>query len=384
MKQREPFTYDRIFCPGPTPVPRQAHIASQESAAIYHRSEEFYRDFLQCADLLAPVFGSKNRPVILTCSGTGAMEATLLKLTAPGDEIVCVVGGKFGERWEQLARAFQCQVEVVAVEWGHAPTAAQILAAISRQKSTKAIFMQANETSTGAYYPVEALAREIRASYSGFLIVDAISSLGAHSMQLDAWQIDAVVAGSQKGFGIPPGLAFVAMSDRAWQHPSQRPRFYFDLDKERKGQAEGRTAWTPATTLIYALKAALEQMHQVGLEQVAEHHTTLAKAARAGVQAIGLQLFPTHPSNALTTPSLPSSIDGSKLIKRLRARFGAFFAGGQDQLKGKIIRIAHLGFVSRFDLLDAMAAFEFGLAEEGYRHDLGAGVKAAMQILHET
>lgn len=384
MTKREPFTSDRIFCPGPTPVPRAAHIAGQESAAIYHRAEEFYRDFVHCADLLSPVFGCKSRPVILTCSGTGAMEATLLKLTAPGDEVVCVVGGKFGERWEQLARTFQCQVEVVAVEWGHAPTAAQILAAVSRQKSTKAIFMQANETSTGAYYPVEGLARDIRASYSGFLIVDAISSLGAHSMRLDDWQIDAVVAGSQKGFGIPAGLAFVAMSDRAWQHVSPRPRFYFDLDKERKGQAEGRTAWTPAITLIYSLKAALEQMHQVGLDQVTAHHAALAKAARAGVIAMGLKVFPTHPSQALTAAALPPGIDGSKLIKRLRSRFGAFFAGGQDQLKGKIIRISHLGFVSRFDLLDALAAFEFGIAEEGYRHDLGAGVKAAMQILHES
>jgi aspartate aminotransferase-like enzyme len=381
MFDRDPFTPDRIFCPGPTPVPRAAHVAAQESAAIYHRSEEFYRDFLRCTELLAPVFGSKGRPVILTCSGTGAMEATLVKLTEPGDEVVCVVGGKFGERWEQLARTYQCDVQAVKVEWGHVPTAADILAAIGRQKKTKAIFLQANETSTGAYYPVEALARELRKSFAGHLVFDSISSLGAHAMRMEDWGIDAVVAGSQKGFGIPPGLAFVALSERAWAQKSARPRFYFDLDKERKGQAEGRTAWTPATTLIYSLKAALEQMHQVGLERVVQHHTQLADAARAGVAAMGLSLFPQQPSNALTTPLVPAGIDGSKLVKRLRGRFGAFFAGGQDQLKGKIVRIAHLGFVSRFDLLDALAALEFGLAEEGYRHDLGAGVKAAMQSL---
>lgn len=379
MIVREPFTTDRIFCPGPTPVPRAAHVAAQDSAAIYHRSDEFYRDFIRCADLLGPVFGSRQRPVILTSSGTGAMEATLLKLTNPGDEVVCVVGGKFGERWEQLARTYQCQIEVVNVPWGDAPTSAQILAAIRRQKQTKAVFLQANETSTGAYYPVESLARELRQDYPGLLIFDAISSLGAHAMQMDAWGIDAVVAGSQKGFGIPAGLAFVAMSERAWEQKTSRPRFYFDLDKERKGQAEGRTAWTPASTLIYSLKAALEQMHQIGIERVVEHHGQLADAARAAMRAMGLSLFPKHPSNALTTPALPVEIDGSKLVKRLRSRFGAFLAGGQDQLKGKIVRIAHLGFVSRFDLLDALAAFEFGLAEEGYRHDLGAGVKAAMQ-----
>ena len=173
MMLREPFTTDRIFCPGPTPVPRAAHTAAQDAAAIYHRSDEFYRDFLRCAELLGPVFGTKQQPVILTCSGTGAMEATLIKLTNPGDEIVCVVGGKFGERWEQLARAYQCNIEVVNLAWGDAPTSEQILAAVKRQRQNKAVFLQANETSTGAYYAVERLARELRQIYSGFLIFDA-------------------------------------------------------------------------------------------------------------------------------------------------------------------------------------------------------------------
>lgn len=382
MERRDPFLSDRIYCPGPTPVPAFVHRALADAAPIYHRSEEFYRDFRRCRELLAPVFGSREQPVILTSSGTGAMEAVLVKLTDPGDEVVTVVGGKFGERWEKLAQAYQCAVQTVSVEWGQAPTASAILQAVGRQRATKAIFLQANETSTGAYYPIESLVRELRTQFHGLVVVDAISSLGAHSMRQDDWQIDAVVAGSQKGFGVPPGLAFVSLSARAWAKAYQRPRFYFDLDKELKGQAEGRTAWTPASTLVYGLKAALEQMHEVGLDEVVRHHERCALAARAAAQAMQLEIFPaTCPSQALTVPRVPAGIDGTKLVKRMRTRFGAFMAGGQDQLKGKIIRLAHLGFVSRFDLLDAIAALEFALGEEGYKFDLGAGVHAAMRSL---
>lgn len=378
---REPFTTDRIFCPGPTPVPKAALVAGTETS-IYHRTDEFYRIFLRATELLQPVFGSRNRPIILTSSGSGAMEAAVTNLTAAGDEVVAVDGGKFGERWRKLAQAYGCKTEVVPVEWGHAPTAEQILAAIKRQAKTKAVFFQANETSTGVYYPVEELVRAIRKEYDGLVVVDCISSLGAHAMKMDEWQIDCVVAGSQKGFGIPAGLAFIALSDKAWGQISNRPRFYFDLQKERKGQAEGRSAYTPANSLIMSLVAALEVMHQTGLDVMLAHHQHLAEAARAAVQGMGLKLFPTGPcSNALTAVTLPPSVDGSKLGKRLRQRFGTFFAGGQDQLKGKIMRIAHLGFVSRFDLIDALAAFEFGLAEEGHAFDLGSGVKAAMQSL---
>lgn len=379
--ERELFTPDRLFCPGPTPVPK-AVLDAGETTSVYHRSDEFYKVFRGAAELLKPLFGTKDLPIILTSSGSGAMEAAVTNLTAPGDEVVLVKAGKFGERWEKLTQAFQCQAEIVNVTWGEAPTAAMILAAVARQKQTKVIFLQANETSTGAYFPVEQLAREIRKTYSGLIVVDAISSLGAHPMRMDDWQIDCVVAGSQKGFGLPPGLAFVAMSDKAWKSLSTRPRFYFDLAKERKGQAEGRSAYTPAATLVFMLKAALDEMHKLGVEKVFEHHATMARAARAAAGALGLELFPsTAPSNALTVFTVPNGVDGQRLVKRIRQRFGMFFAGGQDELKGKIVRFAHLGFVSRFDLIDGLAALEFALAEEGYPIDLGAGVKAAMQAL---
>jgi aspartate aminotransferase-like enzyme len=378
---REPFTTDRLFCPGPTPVPSAA-VQAGTATSVYHRTDEFYKAFQATAAMLAPFFGAKNAPIILAASGTGGLEAAVQNLTAAGDEVVVVNGGKFGERWEKLASAYQLKAEVVKLEWGTVPTAAQLLDALGRCRAPKALFIQANETSTGVYYPVEALVKAVRAKFSGFIVVDCISSLGAHAMRMDDWGVDCVVAGSQKGFGIPPGLAFVALSDKAWSNLSARPRFYFDLARERKSQLEGQTAWTPATTLILSLKKALEMLHETGLDRVTAHHQQLADATRAAVAAMGLTLFATsNPSNALTAVNVPAGMDGSKLVKSLRSRFGMIFAGGQDHLKGKIVRIAHLGFVSRFDLIDGLAAFEWALAEAGHRFDLGQGVKIAMQKL---
>lgn len=390
MMDRDLFTPDRLFCPGPTPVPAAVAKASVDNMAIYHRSDEFYAVFRRAALALAPLFGSKTQPIILTSSGTGAMEAVLVNLTAPGDTVVVVNGGKFGERWEKLAAAYGCHADVVRIPWGQAPTAAAILDAIRRQQQgqtktkTKAVFLQANETSTGAYYDVAVLAKALRSAgdFDGLIIVDAISSLGAHAMRMDDWQIDAVVAGSQKGFGLPPGLAFAALSERAWSSLSQRPRFYFDLARERKGQAEGRSAWTPAASLIFALDSALNQLHGMGLDQVIAHHVWMAEAARAAVHALGLELFAANaPSNALTAITVPQGVNGQNLVKRLRQRFGMYFAGGQDDLKGKIVRFAHLGHVNRFDLLDGIAALEFALREEGHTVQLGRGVSAAMAAL---
>jgi aspartate aminotransferase-like enzyme len=379
IQHRELFTPDRLFCPGPTPVPK-AVLEAGGATSIYHRSDEFYKVFRRAAELLKPLFGTSGLPLILTASGSGAMDAAMTNLTAEGDEVVVVRGGKFGERWEKLANAYKCKTEVVAVESGKAPTADAIMTAVRRQKATKAIFFQANETSTGAYFGVEALTRALRREFKGLIVVDCISSLGAHAMQMDAWEIDAVVAGSQKGFGMPPGLAFVALSDRAWRSLSSRPRFYFDLAREKKGQEEGRSAFTPAASLVFMLREALEELHKADVDKVLAHHALLAGACRAAVKAMELELFAgSAPSNALTAITVPPDVDGQKLVKRLRTRFGMFFAGGQDELKGKIVRFAHLGFVSRFDLIDGVAALEFALHEEGHPGTLGTGVSAAMQ-----
>jgi aspartate aminotransferase-like enzyme len=375
---RETFTPDRLFCPGPTPIPPEVTRASQ--CQIYHRSEEFAQVFKHCAQSLKPLFGCETQPIILTSSGTGAMEAVMVSLTAPGDSVVVVNGGKFGERWEKLATAYQCQVSVLTVPWGEAPKPHDVVKRANSQ--TKAVLIQANETSTGAYYPVSEIAHALRNSgYQGLIMVDAISSLGAHEMKMDLWKIDAVVAGSQKGFGLPPGLAFVALSPQALAMPSNRPRFYFDLFKEYKGQSEGRSAWTPAISLIYGLKESLAQMEKVGFQNIVLHHEKLAKGTRAAVSALGLELFAKNaPSQALTSIKVPQGIDGVQLLKRLRRRFGMFVAGGQDELKGKIIRFSHLGFINQFDILDGLAALEFALLEEGYSFEVGCGVKAAMSL----
>jgi len=311
------------------------------------------------------------------------MEAAMVNLTAPGDSILVVKGGKFGERWEKLGKAYACEVTTLTFENGAAAEPQKVLEA-ARNVRPKALFMQANETSTGVYNPVEEIARTLRSGgYDGLLIVDAISSLGAHEMRMDEWKIDAVVAGSQKGFGLPPGLSFIALGQRAWSMLSERPRFYFDLARERKGQeVEGRSAWTPAHSLVLALDVALTEIERLGPGGFPAHHARLAEAARRAMAAVNLPLFPkTHPSNALTTFTVPAGLDGGRLLKRIRGRFGMFFAGGQDELKGKIVRFAHLGFVSRFDLLDGLAALEFALHEEGHAFTLGAGVQAAMQRL---
>lgn len=334
--------------------------------------------------MLAPVFGIKNLPVILTCSGTGGLEAAVVNLTASGDKVAVVNGGKFGERWDKLNRSYGCEVATLEIPWGQAPSSAAVLELIKKQQGTKVLFLQANETSTGAYYGIETLVPAIRKQFNGLIVVDCISSLCAHEMKMDEWGIDAVIAGSQKGFGLPPGLAFIALSDRAWANISNRQRFYFDLPRERKGQEGGRSAWTPASTLVLGLHAALKAIHQTGLPQLYNHHDRMARASRAFAAAINLQLLcPEHPSNSLTSMSIPDGVDGNKVIKLLRTKFQAFFAGGQDQLKGKVVRYAHLGFVSILDVIDGLTALEFVLSECGHKFDFGAGVKAAMQELQK-
>lgn len=369
----------RLFCPGPTPVPGVARKAMQH-LDTYHRTDDFYQEFQRCRELLAPFFGAKRLPLILTASGSGAMEAAVTNFTASGDEVLVVVGGKFGERWQKLCIAYGCKPLVLQVKWGEAPLPSDVA---ELAKGKKAVFFQANETSTGAFFPVKEIALALRQSgFEGSIVVDAISALCAHPIELDSWGLDCVVSGSQKGFGIPPGLAFVGLSERAESLFSSRERFYFDLRLELKGQGNGQSAFTPATSLILGLKASLERMLEFGIEEVFGHHQRLADAARASCIAMGLELLAAKfPSNALTAMKLPTGINGSALIKTITANDGAILAGGQDALKGKIIRLAHLGFIDRLDLICGIAAIEFGLTQVGHEFELGSGVSAAMLAL---
>ena len=383
---RELFTPNRLFCPGPTPTPWFVKQAALDTD-IYHRSREFEAIVMDCAAKLRPLFGVSTQPVILTASGTGGMESLVVNLTDEGDEVIVVVAGKFGERWQKLNTSYGNKVHTVSVELGKAARAADIDKAFAVCPRPRAVFFQAHETSTGARFPVDELCSAIRRHNAETLIVvDAVSSLGAHHLEMDKWGIDAALSGSQKGFGVAPGLTFVAMSSRAWGMRSQRSRFYFDLERERKGQETGRTAWTPGVSLMLSLQAALREVDRIGVAQFVKHHERLGAASRAAFAALSMKLFVEENavSNALTAVRVPDGLDGAKLLADAKARYGAIISGGQDELKGKIIRFSHLGFVSPFMLIDGLAATEFALADAGWKFTMGSGVSAAMRSLYET
>lgn len=378
------FSRQRLFCPGPTPVP-QAAIIGGMNASVYHRTDAFYKELLQCREMLAPLFGSKSLPLILSSSGTGALEAGLTNLTNAGDEVLVVDGGKFGNRWKQLAKTYELKVTPIDLDWGSSVEPEQIKEALINNQNIKAVFFQANETSTGVHYDVENLAKAVKENSDALVIVDAVSSIGAHNMRMDDWQLDCVVSGSQKGFGIPPGLSFICLSDKAWSSLSSRPRFYFDLKKEEKSQTSGSTSWTPATTLVASLKVTLDMMQTAGLENIFEHHATASRAVRAGVKAMGLELLTKkNHSDAVTAIIIPDGIDGQKLVAHLRDSYKAIFAGGQDHLKGKIIRFGHLGFFDRLDIVAGMGALEMAFKDLGYDFQLGSGTSAVLEVLRET
>jgi aspartate aminotransferase-like enzyme len=372
--KRDPFTTDRLFCPGPTP-----RYEPGSNPDVYHRSTEFSKLFEHTADLLQELIGSKERPILLSCSGTGAMEAAVLNFTSPEDEVIVLSAGKFGDRWQNLCETFDCQVNVLEVPFGEAPTPDQVVEFVKANPNSKAMFFQANETATGVRFPVEEIVRAVRLSFNGLIIIDAISSLCAHHMDMLDWNVDVVIGGSQKGFGVSPGLAFIAVSSRAWDAISDRPRYYFSLEKERNGQRKGLSAYTPPIALIQDLAEALSRMHKIGFSNVIHHHQIRAQATRAAVEAMGLDLFAKgHPSDALTAIVVPPGIDGKELLSYLRTKFGFYYAGGQDSLKGLIIRMAHLGFMSRFDVLNGIAGLEFGLDHFGFKFEMGIGSKAAV------
>lgn len=381
---RTPFTPNRLFAPGPTPTPQVVKDAYTQTD-IYHRSKEFESLVKDCSAMLKPLFGTTTQPVLLTSSGTGAMEAAVVNLTSPGDQVIVLVCGKFGERWQKMTAAYGCQVHTVVAENGHAPQLQAIEAIFKDCPSPRAVFFQAHETSTGVCLPVEEIVNVIRRKAPAtHIVVDAISSLGAHAMKMDEWGIDCVISGSQKGFGVGPGLSFIALSKRAWSDLSKRSRFYFDLEKERKGQETGRTAYTPAINLVLGLHAALKEISALGTDSFLKHHEKLGRATRAAVKALGLELFvgPQNQSNTLTAIKVPQDLNAADVLSIAKAKYGAIISGGQDDLKGKIIRFSHLGFVSPFQLIEGLAALEFALSDAGWKVSLGTGVSAAMRELH--
>jgi len=371
-----------LLAPGPTPVPPEALLA-MAMPIIHHRAPDFLPVLESATKGLQWLYQTKNDVLILCSTGTGGMVGAVNNFLNPGDDVIVVNGGKFGERWTKICQAYGMKVEEILVEWGHAAKPEAVEAALKKNPRIKAVFVQANETSTGVYHDVKSIAAVVKKTDALF-VVDAISALVAHDIRTDEWGIDVMIGGSQKGVMLPPGLAFVSVSEKAWKmaDTAKTPKFYFNFKKERENLAKNQTNFTSAVTLIIGLNACIKMLQDEGLENVLKRHDKLARATRAGATALGLKLFPKEsPSNALTAIEAPAGIDGQAIYKNLREKYGITGAGGQDKLKGKIFRIAHLGYADTFDAITAIAGIEMVLKGLGHPVKLGAGVGAAQEIL---
>jgi aspartate aminotransferase-like enzyme len=373
----------RLLTPGPVAVPERVLLAMAQPL-IHHRAPDFIPVFQEVRENLKRVFQTEQDVLVLACTGTGGLEAAVSNLLDRGDRAVVVRGGKFGERFAEICDVYGIETVCVDVEWGRAVDPDAVRAAFDSAPDARALLVQASETSTGAYHPIEELAGIVRESEERLLIVDGISAVGAHDLPMDAWGIDVLVSGSQKSFMLPPGLAFVALSARARAQldRSTLPRYYFDLRKEFKAQADDQTAWSAAVSLLVGLRESLQMMLEAGMPAAFERHATLAEATREAMKALGLGLLaPDSPSYACTAVCVPEGLDGKALVKRLRDDYGITVAGGQAKLAGKIFRIGHLGYVDGFDMLTAVGAVEMALADMGYPIKTGEGLRAASERL---
>ncbi|BCA54488.1 Serine-glyoxylate transaminase [Nitrospira sp. KM1] len=372
-----------LLAPGPTPVPPEVLLAMARPM-IHHRAPEFDKLFAEVRDGLKWLFQTQSDVLMLASSGTGGMEGAVSNFLSPGDKALTVNGGKFGERWGKLCKAFGAQVTELKVEWGRAVDPQAVSDALKKDPAIKAVYVQASETSTGVAHDVQALAKIVKAHGETILVVDAITALGVFDIKTDEWGIDVVVTGSQKALMLPPGLAFVSVSEKAWQlaDKAKNTSFYFNFKRERDNQQKNQTAYTPAVSLIIGLQEVLKMLKAEGLSAVFNRQANLAKAMREGMQAAGLALFPKEsPSDALTAISAPEGVDGQAIYKNLRTQYGITAAGGQDHLKGKIFRLSHMGYMDRFDVIVAMAATEMVIKGLGHPIKLGSGVAKAQEIL---
>ncbi|OGQ83247.1 MAG: class V aminotransferase [Deltaproteobacteria bacterium RIFCSPLOWO2_12_FULL_60_19] len=374
-----------LLSPGPTPIPNEVQLA-MAATMIHHRTPEFAKVFAEVREGLKELFGAKNDDVlILASSGTGAMEATVSNLFSPGDKVLVVNGGKFGERWLEISKAFGLTPIELKVEWGKAVKVEDVERSLKSHPDIQAVLIQASETSTTVWHPVRELARLTQ--NGPLLIVDGVTAVGVARVPLGEWGIDALVTGSQKALMLPPGLGFVSFGERAWARveKAKLPRFYFDLRLERKSQQKGSGAFTPAVSLIFGLRAALRLMRQEGLDRVYARHERMARATRAAATAMGLKLLaPESPSPAATGVYMPEGVNADKLLDFLREKMQITLAEGQDRLKGKAIRIAHVGYMGAFDVLVAIGALEMALKKFGAPVKFGQGVAAAQEVLMEA
>ena len=351
---------------------------------LYHRSPEFKEIFLETRELLGKIMRTEGEVLILTSSGTGAMEAAVANLFSPGDSAIVVVGGKFGQRWEELCRTHGVNPVVINVEWGRAVDPAEVERALSENPGVKGVLIQICETSTGTVHDVKEIGKILRNYPDVLLVADGITAYGVYDIPTDEWGIDVAITGSQKALMTPPGLAVITLNEKAVNRLVEKPgTYYFNLKKEIKQQKKGQTAYTTATNLVVALNEALKMIVEEGIENVAKRHALLAEATRAGVKAMGLELLSNSPANGVTAVIAPEGINGQDVVKIAREKYGITIAGGQEHLKGKIFRLSHMGYVDQFDVLTGLEVTELALKELGYnRFNFGDSVKAAMEVFY--
>lgn len=370
-----------LITPGPTAVPPEVALAG----AIpfnHHRTPRFSTIVKKVGEGLKELFQTKNDVYIMACSGTGVMEAAVANLVSSGDKIIVAEAGKFGERWVKIAKGYGAEIVHVNKPMGEVITPEDVKAALDKNPDAKVVFVQLSETSTGCVYDVEGISKVVSKTNAVF-VVDGISGVGAVPCYQDKWGIDALISASQKGFMLPPGLTFISVSKKAWGliETAKSPRFYFDLRESRKSFEKDTTPWTPCISLILQLEKSLEMLLEEGVENVWRRHAWLAEATRAAATALNLKLFAKRTGNILTSIVVPDGIDGNAIAKTMRDKYGVQISNGQGELKGKILRIGHLGYVDRFDVIIAISALEMTLKDLGFRLELGVGVKAAEEIL---
>ncbi|MCD6282733.1 alanine--glyoxylate aminotransferase family protein [bacterium] len=370
-----------LFTPGPTMVPGDVALAGAKDM-VHHRTDQFYDIYEECAVKLQTIFETKLRVLTLNSTGSGAMEAAVSNLVSPGETMITFNGGKFGERWTKIGKSYRCNVHEVKYEWSDASTPDKLEQALKDAPGAIGVFTQLSETSSGVLNPIKDLT-EIAHAAGKLIIVDAISGLLAHPCPMDDWDLDVLISGSQKGFMMPPGVAFVVLGPRAVEkmEKTDRTGFYFDLVAAIKNDAKRTHPWTSNVSLFQQLNVALDMLLEEGLPNIHKRHEIQGEAVRAATDALGFKrLSEKFPSNVLTPVLMPEGIDSTKVTKFMRDEWGIFMAAGQDDYKTKIIRIGTIGYQDYFDTIMGLAAFEMGMKKFGAPVELGVGVKAAQEV----
>lgn len=352
---------------------------------IHHRTEDFRKLYQSVLGDLKKALGTSNDVLVLVASGTGGLEAAVQNFFSPSDEVLVCSAGKFGERWVELTKAYGLKATVLSASYGEAVQPEAVEQALAANRNIQGVFVQASETSTGTQHDVQRMARAVKKTDAIF-VVDAITGIGTMPLAIDSWGLDVVIGGSQKAFMVPPGLAFLSISEKAWgrAESAKCPRFYFDLKRERKSAATGESAWTPSTALLLAFAEALKYINALGMDKLVENAQLLARATRSAVEELGLELFSSSPGSSVTAVRPPAGMDSGVIVKEFRNRFNAIITNGQGSMKGQIFRLAHLGYFDFHDLFAIVAELEIVLASQGYPVRFGSGVAAAQNAYAEA